>query len=151
MSEKSDDLIWQVRAFVYEHFAATTRPPTIDEAATRFGLTPEHAATIYVELGQRHAIFLDPGTHNIRMANPFSAIPTSFQVHANGKTYWANCAWDSLGIPAALHTDATIEAMCAENQQPIALRVQNGQVVSGDERVHFLVPFRRWYDDLIRT
>ncbi len=147
----SDDLIWRVRAFVYQHFVATARPPTVGETATQFGLTREQAITVYAELGQRHAVFLDPGTHNIRMANPFSALPTSFRVHANGKTYWANCAWDSFGIPVALHTDAIIEATCAENQQPITLRVENGQVTSGAERIHFLVPFRHWYDDLIFT
>ena len=151
MTGMNDDLVWQVRAFVYQHFTTTTRPPTIEETATRFDLTPEQATTVYSELGQRHAVFLDPGTPNIRMANPFSAIPTTFHVRANGKAYWANCAWDSLGIPAALHTDATIEAICAENQRPITLRVQNGRVVSHDERAHFLVPFRRWYDDLIFT
>jgi hypothetical protein len=151
MSIVNDELVWQARAFVYQHFAETTRPPTIDEAATQLGLTREQTTEIYSELGQRHAVFLDPGTFNIRMANPFSAIPTLFCVHARGKTYWANCAWDSLGIPAALQTDAIIEAKCAETQQPITLLVQNGQVISHDERVHFLVPFRRWYDDLIQT
>ncbi len=147
----NDDLIWHVRAFIYQHFVETARPPTVDETATQFGLTREQATTIYAELGQRHAIFLEPGTHHIRMANPFSAIPTTFRVHAHGKAYWANCAWDSFGIPAALHTDAMIEATCAENQQPITLRVENGQVTCGAEHIHFLVPFRRWYDDLIFT
>jgi hypothetical protein len=147
----NDELVWQARAFVYQHFAVMTRPPTIKEFATHFALTPEQATEIYSELGQRHAVFLDPGTSNIRMANPFSAIPTAFRVQVNGKRYWANCAWDSLGISAALHADAIIETMCAENHQPITLRVQNGQVMSHHERVHFLVPFHRWYDDLILT
>ncbi len=44
------------------------------------------------------------------MAWPFSGVETLFQVSVSDKTYFANCAWDSLGIPAALHTDAEIEA-----------------------------------------
>lgn len=151
MSTTDEDLIWQVRVFVYEHFASTTRPPTIDETAEHYGLGAERVATIYGELHRRHAFFLEPNTTRIRMANPFSAVPTTFRVYAQGKAYWANCAWDALGIPAALVADATIEAMDAQSQQPITLRVHNGQLASHGERIHFLVPFRRWYDDLAFT
>jgi hypothetical protein len=151
MSTPDEDLIWQVRAFVYERFASTTRPPTVDETAEHYGLSVNQAATLYDELHRRHALFLEPDTTRIRMANPFSAVPTTFRVHAQGKAYWANCAWDALGIPAALATDATIESVDAENRQPITLHVQNGQLISHGEKIHFLVPFRRWYDDLVFT
>jgi hypothetical protein len=151
MSTIDEDRIWQVRAFVYEHFASTTRPPTIDETAEHYGLSVKQAATIYGELHRRHALFLEPNTTSIRMANPFSAVPTTFRVRARGKDYWANCAWDALGIPAALAADATIEAMDAQSQQSITLRVRNGQLVSHGEKIHLLLPFRRWYDDLAFT
>lgn len=85
------------------------------------------------------------------MANPFSAIPTDYHVHANGISYWANCVWDVLGIPAALHGDATIEARCAEDGQPWRAEVVDGDLRHDDGAAHFLLPFRRWYDDLIYT
>ena len=109
-----DDKIWQIRAIIYQHVAETTRPPSVDEAASRFGLTHEEAAAAYEELHQRHALYLKPGTHDILMANPFSGVETLFRVRADGKTYFANCAWDALGIPAALHTAAEIEAACRD-------------------------------------
>jgi hypothetical protein len=146
-----EDLIWAVRTFVYHHFATTTQPPPVGETALQFQLSLEQAAALYQELHHRHALFLDPGTTSIRMANPFSALPTPFRVHSQGKVYWANCAWDSLGIPAALHAEATIETSCAESGQPVTLKVQNGQVVEQGELIHFLVPFRHWYDDLVFT
>ena len=62
------------------------------------------------------------------MANPFSGIPTDFKVHANGKTYYANCAWDMLGIPAALHTDAVIEAVCTESNEKVQVEIKDGQI-----------------------
>ncbi|CAG0949198.1 hypothetical protein ANRL3_00106 [Anaerolineae bacterium] len=151
MPSFEENLIWDIRVFVYQHFASTTRPPTIDETAIRFQINVEQAAMAYQELNRRHALFLEPGTHTIRMANPFSAVPTRFLVHARGNTYWANCAWDALGIPAALNCDATIETRCAETEQPITLKVQNNQVFSQDERIHFQIPFRHWYDDLVFT
>jgi hypothetical protein len=85
------------------------------------------------------------------MANPFSAVPTAFRVHAQGNTYWANCAWDALGIPATLHCDATIEATCAGSGQPIMLTVRERKIVSRGELVHFLVPIRRLFDDRVFT
>jgi Alkylmercury lyase len=143
-----EDLLWDVRAFVYRHFAETTRPPSTQETASHFGLTPKEATSAYEDLHQRHAIFLKKGTHDILMANPFSGVETPFQVQANDKTYFANCAWDSFGIPAALRVDAKIEAVCALSGEAIYLTVRNYRVQDSDARVHFLVPFQNWYDNL---
>src|SRR5215211_1508187 len=115
--------IWDIRAFVYQHIAETTHPPLIDDVASHFALTHEDATSAYEELHRRHALYLRLGTHEILMANPFSGVETPFKVRANGKTYFANCAWDSLGIPAALHADAEIGAACAQSGEPIDLRV----------------------------
>lgn len=147
----NEDRLWEIRAFVYQHFAETTHPPRVDEIASQFDLTHEVAASAYEELHQRHALYLKPGTHEVLMANPFSGVETSFRVCANGRTYFANCAWDSLGIPAALHVDAEIEAACAQSGEPIRLRVIDQQVQRSDALVHFLVPFREWYNDLTFT
>ena len=82
------------------------------------------------------------------MANPFSGVETPFKVHANDKTYFANCAWDSLGIPAALHVDAQIEAACAQSGERLHLTLSRQTVQNDAGLVHFLVPFRDWYNDL---
>ena len=146
-----ENLIWDIRAYVYLHFAETARPPLVEETAARIGLTHEQAASAYEELQKRHALLLQPGTHKIQMAWPFSGVETPFQVQANDKTYVANCAWDSLGIPAALHVDAEIEAVCAQSGDVIRLTVTNQNIHESDALVHFLVPFRSWYDDLTFT
>ena len=146
-----ESLVWDVRAFVYQHFALSAQPPSIEETATRFQISAKQAVVIYEELHSRHALFLDRDTLTIRMANPFSGVPTTFRVRTQKAAYWANCAWDALGIPAALHCDATIEATCPESRQSIDLSVHNARVTSHGEVVHFLVPFRRWYDDLLFT
>jgi len=146
-----ENLIWEIRAFVYRHFAETTCPPHVDEIAARFALTHEQAVSAYEELHQRHAFFLKPDTHDILMANPFSGVETPFKVYANDKTYFANCAWDSFGIPAALHVDAEVEAACAQSGEPIRLSVADQQIHDSDALVHFLLPFRDWYKDLAFT
>lgn len=143
--------IWEIRAYVYRHFAETARAPRPEEVSAQFELTHEEASAAYEELHRRHALFLRPGAHEILMANPFSAVETPFRVQAAGRTYFANCAWDSLGIPAALQADAQIEAACAQSGEPIRLRVTDGQVYGPGALVHFLTPFRAWYDDLVFT
>jgi hypothetical protein len=158
------DILWQVRAFVYSHFADTTRPPSVEETAAHFNIKTEEAGELYKELNNRHSFFLEPGTLTIRMANPFSGIPTDFKVHVNGKTYFANCAWDMLGIPAALHSDAVIDAIFTESNESIQLEVKDGKVInyaqggvpaedggSSSLLIHFPLPFTRWYDDLVFT
>jgi len=85
------------------------------------------------------------------MANPFSGISTDFKVRANGKTYYANCAWDMLGIPVVLHTDAVIDAIFTESNQSVQLEIINGQINNHQLLVHFPFPFSRWYDDLVFT
>ena len=146
-----DTRLWDIRAYVYEHLAETAHPPRLEETASQFDLTLEQAAAAYEELHQRHALYLKPGTHEVLMANPFSGVETPFEVHANNRIYFANCAWDSLGIPAALHTDAEIKASCAQSGEPIRLSVKDQQVQGTDALIHFLIPFREWYNDLTST
>ncbi len=143
--------IWQVRAFVYSHFADATHAPSVDETACHFNISVEEAGELYKELHNRHSLFLEPETLDIRMANPFSGIPTDFKVYANGKTNFPNCAWDMLGIPAALHSDADIEAICTESYEIVQLEIRDGKVTNGELLVHFPLPFARWYDDLVFT
>jgi hypothetical protein len=143
-----ENRIWEIRAFIYQHFVETAHPPRIAETASHFALPHEQAVAAYEELQRRHAIFLSPGTHDIQMAWPFSGVETPFKVHVNNKIYFANCAWDSLGVPAALHADAEIEAVCAQSGDPIRVNITGQQVSGSQALVHFLVPFQTWYDDL---
>ncbi len=146
-----DTKLWEIRAFVYRYLAETTHPPSVEKTASHFSLTHEQAVSVYEALHQHHALFLKPGTSEVLMANPFSGVETPFRVYANGKTYFANCAWDSLGIPAALRADAEVEASCAQSGEPIQISVTDQQVRGSDALVHFLIPFRDWYDDLVFT
>jgi hypothetical protein len=151
MSIFPDDLIWAVRAFVYQYLAETTHAPSVADVAAHFQLSDEEASGLFDELNARHAFFLEPGTHDIRIANPFSAIPTDFVVQARGHAYYANCAWDSLGVAAALHSDATIRATYAKDDAPLTLAIRDGQVTHPEAVVHLLVPFREWYKDMVFT
>jgi alkylmercury lyase-like protein len=148
----NDVLLWSVRAFIYETFAATARAPLAAHVARQFRLTTEEAEDMLRALHGRHAIFLEPGTTRIRMANPFSAILTPHEVVAGGQAYFANCAWDTFGIVAALNAaDAEIQSVCAGTRSAVRLCIAAGEVESAGEVVHYLVPFQHWFDDLVHT
>lgn len=150
-SDDDETLDWTVRNAVYEHLVATGCPPTVTESAVAVGISADEALAAYLRLNERHALFLEPGGDSIRMAHPFSGIPTPFQVRVSGRDYLANCAWDTLGIPAVLHADAHLTAPFADTAKTVSLSVTSGRLAGTEAVVQFLVPFRRWYDDLIYT
>jgi hypothetical protein len=146
------DQDWAIRLAVYHQFAENARPPTYVEIGQQLNLPVEEVRRAYQRLHQHHALFLDSGADTIRMANPLSAVPTSYRVEIAGRRLWANCAWDSLGIPAMLHVDARIETVFADSGRPVSYAIQGGELI-GEVAcvVHFPLPFRRWYDDPIHT
>jgi hypothetical protein len=142
---------WDIRLHIYRVFVEQGRPPTCAETAGHFGIADDEARAAYHRLHDAHALFLEPGTDDIRIANPLSAVPTAYQVHVNDRMLYANCAWDSLGIPAMLRADAVIDATDTLSGDPVRYRVEAGRLIADGGLVHFPLPFRRWYDDLIHT
>jgi hypothetical protein len=151
MSHAQYERDWQIRLHIYAVFVEQGCPPSCAETARHFGIAEHEARAAYHRLHAAHALFLEPGTDNIRIANPLSAIPTDYRVTVNGRMRYANCAWDSLGIPAMLHADAVIDAEDTLTGEPVRYRVERGRLHADGGLVHFPLPFRRWYDDLIHT
>jgi hypothetical protein len=87
----------------------------------------------------------------LRMANPFSAVPTRFRVHTLGRWWFANCAWDSFGICAALNSDGHISTTCPDCDDSIEIDVADAQPSDTSLLFHSLVPASRWWDDIVFT
>ncbi|MGH9173428.1 MAG: organomercurial lyase [Vicinamibacterales bacterium] len=154
MAAPLSDRDWQIRLHIYRFIVEQTRPPTVAETAGAFGMSAGEARDAYQRLHEAHMLFLEPGTSEVRMANPLSGVATPFRVIVDGRTLFANCAWDSLGIPAMLGTDTTIEAIYTGadgSSTPARYAIVNGALRGDDGIVHFPLPFRHWYDDLIHT
>ena len=95
------------------------------------------------ELHDRHMLVLDdrPGRQGeIRMALPFAAEPTKWRVTTEEGAWWANCAWDSLAVLAALHCDGRIESTWSDTGEPVDLTVTDGQLDSSDGYIYFAFP-----------
>ena len=141
-----------VRRHVYFSIVANGRPPSAVETATALALDVPAAERSYRRLHDAHALVLHPDSVHIWFANPFCFAPTPHRVSAGGRVWTGTCAWDALGIPAALHTDGEIDSACACCREPVRLRVKEGELIEGaDLLVHILVPARRWWDDISFT
>jgi hypothetical protein len=138
-----------VRRHVYFSIVANGRPRTTSEAADAFQVGESEVADAYRRLHDAHALVLFPGTTDVWMANPFCFAPTPHRVTAGGRSWTGTCAWDALGIPAALHGDGRIESVCACCDEPVRLEIRGGELVEGRELlVHILLPARQWWEDI---
>jgi hypothetical protein len=102
-------------------------------------------------LHEAHALVLQQATDEIRMANPFSAVPTAYRVHAAERWWYANCAWDAFGILAALDIDGRVESSCPDCGEPYALEVHGRTIDRTELLFHCLVPAGHWWDDIVFT
>jgi hypothetical protein len=141
-----------VRLHIYHTFLSAGAPPTVTDTARTLQLSPENAAAAFDRLAAGRVIVFEPGTRDVRMAAPLSAIPTRFNVRvSNGRSYYANCVWDALGVMAMLGSDGTVDATCADCEAPVELQVRNGELVPSTAVVHFAVPAARWWEDIVFT
>lgn len=142
-----------LRSLIYRHIAATGSAPT-RQALTDIVGDPDRTDSLLHQLHDAHMIVLDDRSHRrgeIRMALPFSAEPTDFRVTTETGGWWANCAWDSLAILAALHTDGHITSTWSDTGEPVDITIVDGQLDAGDGCIHFAVPAHRWWDDIVLT
>jgi hypothetical protein len=137
----------ELRNATYARFVELARAPTAAEVAATGSWSEPDVRTGWRRLHDAHALVLDDAGE-IRMANPFAAVPTPFRVEAAGKRWYANCGWDAFGIGAALHVDSVIDTHCADCHEPIRLNVRQGRPDDSDLVFHVLVPAISWWQDI---
>ncbi len=139
----------ELRYSIYRTFADAGGPPTFAQLVAWCGGS-EAAQAALRRLHDAHTIVLD-ADGAIRMALPFSAVDTGHSVVSGDESWWANCAWDTLAIPAALDIDAAIEATWLDTGEPVDLAIVDGELRHADGFIHFEIPARRWWDDIVET
>ena len=136
---------------IYHHFADTGRAPTPQDIARTIGGDEDGVVAAYARLRAQRVLALETDGRTIRMAPPFSGIPTEHEVLVDGQRYFANCAWDSLGIVAALQRPGEVNSRCGQSHEPLHLRVEREGPEPSDWLFHCLVPAAKWWDDIVFT
>ena len=140
-----------LRNLTYRLFVELGRAPTANDAAAVAGSSADAVRSGWERLHDAHALVLQTGLTELRMANPFSAVPTAYRVLARDRWWYANCAWDAFGVCAALHADGRIETSCADCGESINMDIRDQQPDDQSLLFHCLVPASHWWDDIVFT
>jgi len=145
------DLDTRTKLAIYGHFAETGQGPSVETVAGLVGSDVRSVLDAYQRLRAQRVLALEPDGASIRMAPPFSGVPTQHIVHAGGVRYFANCAWDALGVPAALHRAGEVRSRCEQSGEPLHLEVGLNGPEPSTWLFHCLVPAAKWWDDIVFT
>jgi hypothetical protein len=140
-----------VRLAIMRKFVDESRPPAPNELASMVGMPQAGVEASLRRLADAHVIVLAPGTPLVWMANPFSALPTPFEVRSGNQRWWGNCIWDALGILATTGTDGEVRTSCPDCGEPLRLEVRDGGIGGDAGVVHYATPAAQWWDDIGST
>lgn len=136
---------------IISSFLDRQRPPTISEIAARFGYAEVDARQAMHTLADYHGAVLHPNTDEVWIAHPFSAAPTTYVVRCGSRKWWGNCAWCSLGVAHLAGGTAAIETRLGAIEDQATIRIEGGKLIDTDFVVHFPVPMRQAWDNVIYT
>jgi len=145
-----DEFDQRLRIAVYRHTIRSGCVPTVAQAAAALKSSVRQVRSGLQRLSQTHAFMLQENGELWRAA-PFSAVPTAFPVSIGKRSWFANCIWDALGIPAMLRKDARIAAACGCCNLEMPIQVKGGRLVAAKGIIHIAVPAREWYKDVVFT
>ena len=141
----------EVKLAVYRHFAEHASRPSAAQVGQAVGISAAEAVQAFGRLRQSRVLYLEADGENIRMAPPFSGVPTQHVARVAGKDYFANCAWDVLGIPAALKQAGMAYSRCGQTGAHLEIEVRLGRPPVSDWVFHCVVPAAQWWKDLVFT
>jgi Alkylmercury lyase len=127
--------------------------PTISDVSKRLGRDRASVEESFLRMIEGRVFIPKRGSPEILAYNPFCAEPSDFTVRAGRWTWPAICAWDALGVPAALGIPGVIEASCADCGSPLRVEVGLGGAVAAAEKIVMQVgvPARQFWEDIYRT
>lgn len=148
----SPSLDQRLRHHVYAALAQGAPAPTAAAMATTFGVSVAAARDGLERLHAARALVLDARTREVRMALPFSNVPTAYRVEGEGTSWNANCAWDALAIVQLLRLrDTRIVDQGGPGREGRVLDVVDGELVERDGVISSPRPAWRWWEDIVFT
>jgi hypothetical protein len=138
-----------LRIHVYDRLVAIGRAPSAREIGAHFDIPTEEAHQRLAALKIGKTILVDQNTREIRMAGPFAPAESAYRLSDGTHTWFANCAWDMFGVSMIVGKKMLGETACPDCGDQIAIECDpDHPPVECQSVIHFLVPARRWYDDI---
>ena len=148
MTENFDN---DVRVALFREFVRTGEPPTTASLAVQLQTSADDVRSALERLAVAKTLVLQPESRRILMANPLCAVPTPYRVRTPDRSYFGSCVWDALGIIAMLHTDAALDTSCACCGEAMTLEVHHGQPAAAPGIIHFAIPAKSWWENIVFT
>jgi hypothetical protein len=145
------DFDTNVKLAVYRYFSTSGQAPSLGDMAGHLACSTDDVRAAYARLQGIRVLLLEADGETIRMAPPFSGVPTPHKVEVGRQIYSANCAWDALGIPAALQQQGVVHSSCGQSGAPLRLHVGLNGPEPSQWLFHCQVPAARWWVDLVFT
>ncbi len=149
--ETIESIDQSVKLAIYRFFAREAARPSIDNVAADVGLDAPAVAASYSRLVANRVLVVEEDGASIRMAPPFSGVPTQHVAEADGREYFANCAWDVLGVIAALGLPGTVHSRCEQSREAFRLEVGADGPEPSAWLFHTAVAPASWWDDIVFT
>lgn len=140
----------RLRLFVYREMIRTGKAPSVRAIGSGLKVSVSKVRESLGRLSESHAFMMQDDGELWRVA-PFSAVPTAFPVRVGKRSWFGNCIWDALGIPAMLGKDGDIGAACGCCNLEMPIRIRRGRLLKEDGVIHIAIPAREWYKDVVFT
>ena len=136
---------------ILKHFIETGHAPSVDELGATLDQPREVVVESLLALQEYHGVVLHPESPEIWVIHPFSTSPTNFWVESARRSWWGNCAWCSLGIAALVDEDVTITTTLGGESTQVKLKISGGTLSEPDYLVHFPIPMKHAWDNVVFT
>jgi len=138
---------YHINQFIYSHGFA----PNVTQLSQLLNMDPTPIKQGLQSLADNHALVLHPQTYDIWVAHPFALFPTLFWVKTENKSWWGNCAWCSFGIAHLASSDTMIYTKLKGEEEEITLSIRNGEILDENYVVHFPIPAKQFWNNVIYT
>jgi hypothetical protein len=113
----------EVRIAIARSIKTRGEIPNIADVAADLGKDIATVDASFARMIDGHVFLPRRDSHEIYSYNPFCTEPTDFFVTAGGRVWFGICAWDALGIPAALGESGVVETHCPDCNESLVVEV----------------------------
>ncbi len=125
--------------------------PSVQDLSGQFDRSESEIITALKALQEYHGVVLHPHNSEVWVIHPFSMAPTNFLVRQQGREWWGNCAWCSLGAAVLLGGEVTITTTLGANGPQVQLRIIDEELIDPQYYVHFPIPMVECWQNVVFT